>query len=230
MRSRLVLLVGLLFTVLGCGPKPTDYALYLQHMPRSILVLPPLNESVEVTASEAFLSTVTMPLAECGYYVFPVAMVDAILKENGVPTAYEMHQVSLQKLGEVFGADAVLYIVINKWTTTYAVVDSSTTVSLEYRLVDTDAGAILWHRIQTVQVSSSQNQSNILGMVVAASIRAAMSTSGKLEPEVARYANFQVFNLPSHGLLRGGLHPNHEKEQLMVKKRQEKLDGQEPQS
>jgi hypothetical protein len=230
MRSYLLFFVGLLFTVLGCGPKPSDYALYLQHMPRSILVLPPLNESVEVAASEAFLSTVTMPLAECGYYVFPVAMVDAILKENGVPTAFEMHQVSLQKLSEVFGADAVMYIVINKWTTTYAVIDSSTIVSLAYRLIDTDTGEILWHRNQAVQVSSSQGQNNIIGMVVAASIRAAMSTSGKLEPEVARYANLEVFNLPSQGLLRGRMHPHHEKDQLIVKKRQEKLDRKKTQS
>lgn len=230
MRSYLLLIVGLMWTALGCGPKPNDYALYLQHMPRSVLVLPPLNESVEVTASEAFLSTVTMPLAECGYYVFPVAMVDAILKENGVPTAYEMHQVSLQKLGEVFGADAVLYIVINKWTTTYAVIDSSTIVSLDYRLVDTGTGDVLWQRTQDVRVSSSQGQNNIISMTIAASIRAAMSTSGKLEPEVARYANHIVFNQPSQGLLRGGLHPNHEKEQLIVKQRQEKLDRKKSQS
>ena len=69
----------------GCATTPYDYAPYRQHMPRSILVLPPLNESVEVNAPYSYLSTVTRPLAECGYYVFPVAVIDAFLKDNGLP-------------------------------------------------------------------------------------------------------------------------------------------------
>ncbi len=63
----------------GCATTPYDYAPYRQHMPRSILVLPPLNKSVEVNAPYSYLSTVTRPLAECGYYVFPVAVIDAFL-------------------------------------------------------------------------------------------------------------------------------------------------------
>ena len=57
----------------GCATTSTDYRAYIQHMPRSILVLPPLNESAEVLAPYSFLSTITRPLAERGYYVFPVA-------------------------------------------------------------------------------------------------------------------------------------------------------------
>ena len=64
-----------------------DYTAYKQSRPRSILVLPPLNESPEVAASHSMLSQVTMPLAEAGYYVLPVALVDETFKQNGMSTA-----------------------------------------------------------------------------------------------------------------------------------------------
>jgi hypothetical protein len=56
------------------------------HPPRSILMLPPLNESTAVEATWGYLSTVTQPLAERGFYVFPVAVIDQFLKENGLPS------------------------------------------------------------------------------------------------------------------------------------------------
>ncbi len=92
----------------GCAVNRTDYAAYLKHFPKSVLVLPPINESLEVQASGMFLSTITTLLAERGYYVLPVAVVDAVLKDNGVPLPPEMHRVSLEKLQDVFDPDAVL--------------------------------------------------------------------------------------------------------------------------
>ena len=52
-----------LFGWLGCaGIPPHDYSAYLDHMPRSILVLPPVNESTAVMAPYIYLATVTRPL------------------------------------------------------------------------------------------------------------------------------------------------------------------------
>ena len=90
--------------------EPYDYTLFREHPPRSILVLPPLNNSLEVDASYSYLSTVTQPLAEQGYYVFPVAVVDALMRENGLPTPGEMHTVSLDRIADIFGADSVLLL------------------------------------------------------------------------------------------------------------------------
>ncbi len=68
----------------GCvaSKTPYDYSALENSRPRSILVIPPLNNSVEVNAPYVFLSTITAPLAEKGYYVFPVAVIDRFLKEN----------------------------------------------------------------------------------------------------------------------------------------------------
>jgi hypothetical protein len=213
-----------LLAVVGCAPKFTDYSNYLQYFPKSVLVLPPINESLEVQASGMFLSTVTTFLAERGYYVLPVAVVDAVLKENGVPLPPEMHQISLSKLGEVFGADAVLYVTVKQWTTTYVVIDATTTVTLSYRLVDIDSAEELWRWQQAFQYSPSSQQSSLIGMVIVAAVHAADSTTGRVERNVAAAANQAAFNTPRHGVLTGPRHPNYEKDLEITKERQQELE------
>ncbi len=49
--------------------------------------MPPLNQTPEVNASAGVLAQVTMPLAEAGYYVLPVAVTNETFKQNGMSTA-----------------------------------------------------------------------------------------------------------------------------------------------
>jgi hypothetical protein len=134
--------VGLLLT--GCATKPYDYTNYRAHMPRSIVVLPPLNESTDLRGTYSYLSTLTKPIAEMGYYVYPVAVVDQLFKENGMPGAGEMHQAPLHKIQEIIGADAVLYLTLKQYGTKYVVLSSVTTVMAVGKLVDTRTGTVLW--------------------------------------------------------------------------------------
>ncbi|MFO1409523.1 MAG: DUF799 family lipoprotein [Steroidobacteraceae bacterium] len=69
-------------------------------------MLPPLNQSTDILGPYSYLSTVSRPIAEHGFCVYPVAMIDEYLKQNGMPTAGEMHQIPLDKVAEVIGADA----------------------------------------------------------------------------------------------------------------------------
>ena len=208
----------------GCSVKRTDYGAYLDNFPKSILVLPPLNESLEVQASGMFLSTITALLAERGYYVLPVAVVDAVLKGNGVPLPPEMHQVSLAKLQEVFAPDAVLYVTIKKWTTTYLVLNATTTVVLDYHLIDTDTKLDLWRWQQAFQYSPSSQQSGLVGKIIVAAVHAAQSGSGRLERDVAVAANQTAFYRPRHGLLTGARHPNYEEDLKKAQIEQAKLE------
>lgn len=219
-------LLMLVVTLLqGCETTmPTDYRAFAKHMPRSIVVLPPINESAEAAASDAFLSTVTRLLAEDGYYVFPVALVDQHMKSNGVTIPGEMHGISPNKFKEIYGADAVLYIHIKEWTTTYVVIDSTTKVTMSYRLTDTETGEDIWHQNATYAYSSSQGQSNIIGMAIAATVHAIASAGNGMEKDVAVYANNVAFNDVNTGLLKGRRHPNYEQNQLAL---QEKIKAYE---
>jgi len=214
----------LLLAASGCAPHRTDYAVYFAHFPKSILVLPPVNESLTIRASGMFLSTITTQLAEKGYYVLPVAVVDAVLKAEGVPLPPEMRQVSIRKLHEVFGADAIAYVTIKEWTTTYIVFDATTTVALEYRLIDAASEVEFWRWTQVFKYSPSSQQSNIIGKIVAAGIHAAESGSGRLERNVAAAANQTAINTPYHGMLTGARHPRYEEDLERAKLEQKKLE------
>src|SRR3990172_8017532 len=88
-------------TLFGCVT-PYDYTNYRSHHPRSILVLPPINETTDIKGTYSYLASVTYPVAEMGYYIYPVVLADQLLKENGLPTPGEMHLAPLDKLRSVF--------------------------------------------------------------------------------------------------------------------------------
>jgi hypothetical protein len=209
----LVLLVASALAAGGCGggPPKKNYDAYLRHMPTSVVVLPPLNESTNVRAPDAFLATVTVPLAERGYYVFPVALVDTYMKENGLPTPGEMHQVAPSKLRDVFGADAVLYITIKRWTSQYLVINNSTSVTLAYRLVDTRSGELLWRDEQTVEDSSGGG--SWAEMMISAGAHALTNLDGHREAKLAALANQQIIHDPNRGMLYGAYHKSYAADQ-----------------
>ncbi|MGF1613832.1 MAG: DUF799 domain-containing protein [Gammaproteobacteria bacterium] len=191
----------------GCAP-PTarDYTDYRARMPRSVLVLPPLNHSVAVNAPYAYLSTVTRPLAECGYYVFPVAVVDAFMKENGLPTPGEMHAVSLHKIHEVFAADAVLYASIETYGQKYRILASEAVIRASVRLVDVITGATLWEGTAQAVQGSGDSGGGLIGLLLTAAIAQGVGATLDQAHELARQANTQMIFDKHNGLLYGPYH------------------------
>lgn len=189
----------------GCAPK-LDLAAFYAHQPRSIVVVPVVNETTEVSAPSVFITTVTAPLAERGYYVFPVYLTDLILRDLGLPEAGYIHLLPPERFFEVFGADAVLLITIKDWSTKYLVLVSSVDVDMEYVLKDTRTGTVLWKaRKRVAQSSGGQDP---ISMLVSAAVNALFTDYLPL----ARQANVQVF-LPPTGLPAGPYHPEYKKDQ-----------------
>jgi hypothetical protein len=189
----------------GCATKPYDYTNYRAHSPRSILVLPPLNESTDIGATYGYLSTVTKPIAEKGYYVFPVAVIDQMMKENGLPTAGEMHQVPLKKIHEIIGADAVLYVTLKQYGSKYQVVSSTTVVAAESKLVDVKTGTLIWEGKVNFQQGTSSG--NIIVDLIATPIEQAVNQSTDQAHNLSGQANVQMFTLKDQGLLSGPYAP-----------------------
>ncbi|HSU57391.1 MAG TPA: GNA1162 family protein [Candidatus Dormibacteraeota bacterium] len=199
-----VVLAALL--VSGCASS-YDYTNFRAHRPRSIVVLPPLNESTDVNGTYGYLSTATMPLAEMGYYVFPIAEVDELFKENGMPTAGEMHQAPLSKIREIIGADAVLYITLKAYGTKYQIINSATVVRAEARLVDTATGTLLWQGQLFAEEDSASG--NLIGDLVSAALDQMINKSTDRAHSLCRAAN-GGFGVKEQGLLYGPYHPGFE--------------------
>jgi hypothetical protein len=206
----------LVAAVLGaCAtPAPYDYTAFRQNRPLSMLVLPPLNETPEVTATYGVLSQVTLPLAEAGYYVVPVSLMDETFRQNGLNNPAEIHDVSPRKLREIFGADAAVYIKVTQYGTGYRVIDSETRVTAEARIVDLRTGELLWQGRATASSSEnrSSNQGGLAGLLVSAIVTQIIETSSDTSFKYAGIASQRLLSHRANGVLYGPRSPNYQKD------------------
>lgn len=193
-----LLAVTLLASLLGaCATPPKyDYSAFKDSRPKSILVLPPLNESPEVDAPYGVLSQVTMPLAESGYYVLPVTLVYETFRQNGLTSAADIQDLPIAKLHEIFGADAALYIDIKKYGTSFQLVASDTRVSADARLVDLRTGNTLWTGSATAssQESDSDSGGGPIGWLVKAIITQIIDTATDRSYSIAGIADQRLLS------------------------------------
>jgi hypothetical protein len=212
---RVLIAVMLAFLLSACETVPShDYTAFKQSRPKSILVLPPLNESPEVEASPGVLSQATLPLAESGYYVFPVSLVNETFRQNGMTEAGDIHQVPFAKLHEIFGADSALYINITQYGTSYRVVSSETRVSAEGKLIDLKTGETLWTgRASASSGSSGDSGGGLIGMLVNAVITQVIDSSMDRSYSIAGMANSMLLSAGRpNGILYGPRSPQYMKD------------------
>jgi hypothetical protein len=205
----------------GCatkGPTPKDYAAFRAEDPHSILVVPALNNTLNVPAPDFFLSTVSRPFAERGYYVFPAHMVARLMEDEGLGDAGLIHKADSTRLGRLFGCDAVLYVVIQQWDSKYVVLATQTTVHFDYALKSCKTGAVLWEDTQTMVYSPQANNSggNPLAGLIAQAIIAALEKGAPNYMPLTTQANALAANTPGKGLPAGPYLPAQYKQDLSV--------------
>ncbi len=185
---------------------PYNYTNFRAAKPRSILILPPMSNSTDVRATYSYLSTVTMPVAEKGFYVFPVALIDQMMKENGMPSANEMHQASVKKIREIINPDAILYLTLERYGTSFVIVDSQTTVTVSGKLISAFTGEIIWEGRASANDGSQSNSGGLAGMLIGAVIKQAVNSSTDQAHNIAPQANQTLFYSENQGLLNGPYH------------------------
>jgi hypothetical protein len=201
--SKLFLLGSVLMLTACVGaPKRYDYAQFRTEAPRSILVVPVINKSVDVNAPDYFLATIATPLAERGYYVFPVNMVKSVLSDDGLSDANLVHSGDPRRLGELFGADAVMYISIERWDAKYVVLSTTVTVELNYTIKSTHTGQVLWSNHQHVVYQPQANSGGLAGLIANAIVAAIAKAAPNYMP-LAHQANNGAINFKGTGLPAG---------------------------
>jgi hypothetical protein len=199
-------LAAIALALAGCTaapPQRADYSQLRTEAPHSILVVPAINSSVAVNAPDYFLATISVPLAERGYYVFPVNMVRSVLAEDGLSDANMVHAGDPRRLGELFGADAVLYVSIDHWDAKYVVLSTTVTVELTYSLKSTHTGLELWKSHQTFTYSPQASSTGGLAGLIADAVAAAVTKAAPNYMPLAVQANNQAINTKGTGLPAG---------------------------
>lgn len=216
------LLSLVLLLLSACGPsmvtKKQAFPGMYEKRPLSILVLPPINESTAADAKEYYSTTIAEPLTMSGYYMYPLEVTSDVLKAEGLYDAELLINVPPHKFKEYFDADAVMYIRILKWDTSYYVVGGNVTVSVDFLLKSTETGEDLWKYNGTITVDTSGSSGTgagvggLLVQIAATAIKTAMTDY----VPIARKAN----NIALVSIPHGKYHPNYGKDenaQVVVK-------------
>lgn len=170
-RISTLLLMATSTLLVGCqatAPK-RDLAAYEAANPRSIVVVPIVNKSLDVDAPNYVLSALPVPIAEKGYYVFPVNTTKMVLEQEGFYEPERVHEQPPETIAKMFGADAVLFVTINQWDAQYIILSTTVTVDFDYRLVS-KTGEELWKNTQRMQYSPNSSNGGLIGMLVSAAI------------------------------------------------------------
>jgi len=195
MKSAIVLASLLLA---GCVAQPVkkDMSAFVAAAPRSILVVPVINKSLDVDAPNYVLATLPVPVAEKGYYVFPVNTTKYVLEQEGFYEGERVHQQPPSVLAKMFGADAVLYVIINRWDAQYALITTTVTVEFEYRLVNKD-GAEIWAEQKKMVYQPQNNNSggHPAAQLIAVLVNAAITRAAPNYMPLTQMANRDVFIL-----------------------------------
>ncbi|MDR2130184.1 MAG: DUF799 domain-containing protein [Odoribacteraceae bacterium] len=202
MRTTVLLLIfAAIVSLTGCsGAKMTKSAAYkgiYDEKPVTVLLMPPINRTTEVEAKDYFHLTLNVPIVDAGYYVIPPFLSMEILKKESAYDAELFLNSSLQKFGEVFGADLVLFTVINRWDKQKLV--AKVDVEIEYIFKSVKTGEIVYSRKGRVTYDASVNTGVGGGFGLLANIAAgAINTAVTKYVDVARACNAYTFkDLPA---------------------------------
>jgi hypothetical protein len=196
----------------GCATAPAskDYSAFRAANPRSILVVPVLNNTLNVPAPEFFLSTISRPFAERGYYVFPAHMVRRLMEDDGLGDPGLVHKADASRLGPLFGCDSVLYVVIQQWDSKYVLISTTTTVKFDYALKSCKTGEVLWEDTQSMAYSPQGSSSgNPLADLIAQAVLAAIEKGAPNYMPLTIQANTLAAGVPGRGLPAGPYLPSH---------------------
>lgn len=206
-RDFLIIFALSVFFLSGCTtiPPAKDYTNFRLEDPRSILIVPVVNRSVDVNAPDYFLSTCSLPLAERGYYVFPVNIVKRLLEDDGLSDADLVHSADPTRIRELFGTDSILYISIERWDAKYAILTTTVTVEFKYILKSGKTGEVLWEANERMVYQPQQQNSsgNPLADLISQAIVAAVTKADPNYIPLAQQANKIAVTKPHSGLPAG---------------------------
>jgi|TARA_B100000929_G_C15399355_1_gene384005 hypothetical protein len=193
-------------------PPAHDYTAFKAANPASVIILPPLNNTPEVIAPYSVMTQLATPIAESGFYVFPVAMVNQTFNNNGLTQAADIQAVPTTKLKEIFGADTALYVTIDDYGTSYVVISSETRVTVTASLVDLETGNMLWTGAATASSAEQQNANSggLVGMLVQAAVNQIFETVTDRGFDIAAITSARLLSAESYnGLLYGPRSPKY---------------------
>jgi len=200
---------GMLNTV----TRESQYAKMYEEKPITLLVMPPINNSANVEAKDLLYTSISRPLVEAGYYVISPLLAMDVLKAESAYDAEMFFDAPLTAFQNYFGADAVVFSVIDSWTKKGLGIQTK----IRYVIKSAYTNEILFDRSCDLYLDLSVNSGSggVLGALIdlAAS---AINTAATDHIIAARKANYFILR----DIPRGKYSPEHmqDKEVIAEKK------------
>lgn len=196
--KKLLYIITLAIILTSCATpisRSQRYPKMYSEKPAVILVMPPINRTTNVEAKEAFYTSMNTVLIEKGYYVVsPTLAADFLKSESGYDSEM-FFEGNLNQFGNVFGADAVIFTIIEKWEKQGVGIRTD----IHYVVKSTKSNEILFERKCNLFLDTSVSSSGggVLGTLVDIAATA-INTATTKHIEAARKCNYFVFDdLPS---------------------------------
>jgi len=109
-----------------------------------VAVLPPANLTADLDAPDLFRPIVESEMRERGYEVISPEEINKKLADLGVHYAGQLGEFTPDELGNILGADALLYTTVTELKTVYLVAYVQLTVGGRFELVYAASGKQLW--------------------------------------------------------------------------------------
>ena len=213
MRRRVIYCAVAAIVALMLGACSTGYTrmsqypkMYDEH-PVTLLIMPPINNTTNVDAKDLLYTSVSKPLVEAGYYVISPLLALDVLKNESAYDAEMFFDGSVKKFGEFFGADAVVFSVIETW----AKQGLGITTKLHYIIKSTHTDEIIFDRTCDLYLDLGPKRNNSNSSLVADLVDVAVSAINTALTDhivAARKANAYVFS----DIPRGKYHPDYGKD------------------
>jgi hypothetical protein len=153
----------------GCGHIPSDPAkarvAEASQLPSKVAVLPFVNRTSSPEASAVVRKMFYNFFSSLNYYDLEPTLIDARLKKKGLydPILAE-DPVSLQRIGQILGADAVVTGQILDYGKAYALVYAHTSIRLRASMIDCASGRTIWDIEHETRVREGDVPFSLTGM------------------------------------------------------------------
>lgn len=160
MKNRLILcgiMAAILFSsCVATRTRESQYPKMYSEHPATILVMPPINNTTNVEAKDLLYTSISYPLIEAGYYVMSPHLVLEMLKAESAYDAELFIDRDAQVFKRIFGADAVVFSVIDTWQKE----GFGIRTKLRYIIKSTTTNETLFERQCDLYLDFQQNNSN----------------------------------------------------------------------
>ncbi len=193
--KRIILILLVVLTLHSCGlmkqmTRGEQYAAMYEDMPFTVLVMPPINNTSVEEAKDLLYTSISRPLAEAGYYVISPLLALDVLKEEGAYDAGQFIDKPLTKFKDYFGADAVVFSQIDRWTKLAFGIETK----IRYIIKSAASGEVLFDRSCDLYLDLQQQSgdNSVLSKLVDIAV-SAIATATTDHIVAARKANYYIF-------------------------------------